>query len=87
MFFTYLSSDITIPLDFETEAHRGFAFVEFEDVADAAAAMDNMDEAELFGRTLKVNIARPIKVITFVLLFIFMVISDERWPLFKTSLG
>ena len=54
--------DITIPLDFETEAHRGFAFVEFEDVADAAAAMDNMDEAELFGRTLKVNIARPIKV-------------------------
>merc|ERR1711953_1155935 len=54
--------DITIPLDFETEAHRGFAFVEFEDVADAAAAMDNMDEAELFGRTLKVNIARPIKM-------------------------
>ena len=87
MFFTYLSSDITIPLDLETEAHRGFAFVEFEDVADAAAAMDNMDEAELFGRTLKVNIARPIKVISFVLLFIFMVILDERWPLFKTSLG
>jgi len=54
--------DITIPLDFETEAHRGFAFVEFEDVADAAAARDNMDEAELFGRTLKVNIARPIKM-------------------------
>ena len=46
-----------------------------------------MDEAELFGRTLKVNIARPIKVITFVLLFIFMLILDERWPLFKTSLG
>ena len=41
---SYISSDITIPLDFETEAHRGFAFVEFEDVADAAAAMDNMDE-------------------------------------------
>ena len=87
MFLFFLSSDITIPLDFETEAHRGFAFVEFEDVADAAAAMDNMDEAELFGRTLKVNIARPIKVITCVLSFTFMVISDERWPLFKTSLG
>jgi len=54
--------DITIPLDFETETHRGFAFVEYEDMADSAAAMDNMDEAELFGRTLKVNIARPIKV-------------------------
>ena len=61
---SYTLSDITIPLDFETEAHRGFAFVEFEDVADAAAARDNMDEAELFGRTLKVNIARPIKVRT-----------------------
>jgi len=54
--------DITIPLDFETEAHRGFAFVEYEELGDAAAAMDNMDEAELFGRTLKVNIARPIKM-------------------------
>ena len=49
--------------------------------------MDNMDEAELFGRTLKVNIARPIKVITFELLLIFIVILDERWPLFTTSLG
>ena len=57
-----MALDITIPLDFETEAHRGFAFVEFEELGDAAAAMDNMDEAELFGRTLKVNIARPIKV-------------------------
>ena len=64
IYITNIILDITIPLDFETEAHRGFAFVEFEDVADAAAAMDNMDEAELFGRTLKVNIARPIKVTT-----------------------
>lgn len=55
-------SDITVPLDFETEAHRGFAFVEYKEVGDAASAMDNMDDAELFGRTLKVNIARPIKV-------------------------
>lgn len=51
-----------MPLDFETEAHRGFAFVEYKEVGDAASAMDNMDDAELFGRTLKVNIARPIKV-------------------------
>ena len=64
-FYQPCLSDITIPLDFETEAHRGFAFVEFEDIADAAAARDNMDEAELFGRTLKVNIARPIKVTIF----------------------
>jgi len=54
--------DITVPLDFETEAHRGFAFVEYKETGDAASAMDNMDDAELFGRTLKVNIARPIKM-------------------------
>ena len=41
-----------------------------------------MDEAELFGRTLKVNIARPIKVIMSEVLLIFIVILDERWPLF-----
>ena len=29
--------------------------------------MDNMDDAELFGRTLKVNIARPIKVDSIIL--------------------
>ena len=40
-----------IPLDYETEKHRGFAFVEFEQAEDAAAAVDNMHESELFGRT------------------------------------
>lgn len=34
--------DIQIPLDYETEKHRGFAFVEFENAEDAAAAIDNM---------------------------------------------
>lgn len=34
--------DIQIPLDYETEKHRGFAFVEFESAEDAAAAIDNM---------------------------------------------
>ena len=34
--------DIQIPLDYETEKHRGFAFVEFELPEDAAAAIDNM---------------------------------------------
>nr|XP_039266820.1 peptidyl-prolyl cis-trans isomerase-like [Styela clava] len=51
--------DINIPLDYETEKHRGFAFVEFELEGDARAAIDNMNESELFGRTIKVNIARP----------------------------
>lgn len=34
--------DIQIPLDYETEKHRGFAFIEFELPEDAVAAIDNM---------------------------------------------
>lgn len=34
--------DIQIPIDYETEKHRGFAFIEFECAEDAAAAIDNM---------------------------------------------
>lgn len=34
--------DVQIPLDYETEKHRGFAFIEFEAAEDAAAAIDNM---------------------------------------------
>lgn len=34
--------DIQIPLDYESEKHRGFAFIEFESAEDAAAAIDNM---------------------------------------------
>ncbi|KAK6474337.1 peptidyl-prolyl cis-trans isomerase E [Huso huso] len=55
-------SDIQIPLDYETEKHRGFAFIEFEMAEDAAAAIDNMNEAELFGRTIRVNIAKPMRI-------------------------
>lgn len=55
-------TDITIPLDYSTQKHRGFGFVEFETKEDAAAAIDNMNESELFGRTIKVNVARPIRV-------------------------
>lgn len=52
-------TDITIPLDYSSQKHRGFAFIEFQLLEDAAAAMDNMNESELFGRTIRVNIARP----------------------------
>lgn len=53
--------DIQIPLDYETEKHRGFAFIEFELPEDANAAIDNMNESELYGRTVRVNLARPHK--------------------------
>ncbi|XP_013786126.1 peptidyl-prolyl cis-trans isomerase E-like, partial [Limulus polyphemus] len=54
--------DIQIPLDYETQKHRGFAFVEFELAEDAAAAIDNMNDSELFGRTVRVNLAKPMKI-------------------------
>lgn len=34
--------DVQIPLDYESEKHRGFAFIEFENAEDATAAIDNM---------------------------------------------
>ncbi|GAB1313281.1 hypothetical protein MFIFM68171_03491 [Madurella fahalii] len=43
------------------EPHRGFAYVEFEDVEDAKEAIDNMDQAELFGRVIKVSAAKAPK--------------------------
>lgn len=52
-------TDISIPLDYSTQKHRGFAFVEYGLVEDAAAAIDNMNESELHGRTIRVNVARP----------------------------
>jgi len=54
-------TDIQIPIDYETSKHRGFAFLEFELNEDAAAAIDNMNESELMGKTIRVNIAKPQK--------------------------
>jgi len=44
-----------------TDPHRGFGYVEFEQVADAREAIDNMDQSELFGRVIKVAAAKPQK--------------------------
>mmetsp|Transcript_14249 Transcript_14249/g.23591 ORF Transcript_14249/g.23591 Transcript_14249/m.23591 type:complete len:149 (+) Transcript_14249:88-534(+) len=38
--------------------HKGFGFVEFDDADDAAEALDNMDGADLMGRTLNVSLAQ-----------------------------
>lgn len=34
--------EIQMPVDYESQKHRGFAFIEFETAEDAAAAIDNM---------------------------------------------
>ncbi|CAD5227753.1 unnamed protein product [Bursaphelenchus xylophilus] len=52
---------ISVPLDYESGKHRGFGFVEFALAEDAAAAIDNMNDGELYGRTIRVNFARPPK--------------------------
>lgn len=54
--------DVQIPLDYETEKHRGFAFIEFELQEDAQAAIENMNDSELYGRTLRVNLAKPMRL-------------------------
>ncbi|KRZ86893.1 Peptidyl-prolyl cis-trans isomerase E, partial [Trichinella sp. T8] len=53
--------DVLIPLDFEVNKHRGFGFVEFELESDALAAVDNMNNSELFGKTIRVSFARAPK--------------------------
>ncbi|KAJ2726336.1 hypothetical protein GGI07_000648 [Coemansia sp. Benny D115] len=53
-------AQITMPPDpsSSTNPHRGFALLEFEDPEDALAAIDNMHDSELFGRTITVRPAR-----------------------------
>ena len=55
---TTVQVDVQIPMD-KNNSHRGFGFVEFDEKDDALAAIDNMHGAELAGRTLKCNIAKP----------------------------
>ncbi|GAQ89119.1 ATPase E1 [Klebsormidium nitens] len=54
--------DINTPLDQATQKHRGFGFITYMEAEDAAAALDNMNNAELYGRVLTVNVAQPIKI-------------------------
>ncbi|KAI0982647.1 hypothetical protein GJ496_011096 [Pomphorhynchus laevis] len=50
--------DVQMPLDYQTQKHRGFGFAEFELTEDATAAVDNLNGSEIFGRTLRVNLAK-----------------------------
>jgi len=51
--------EVNLPGSENERGHRGFGYVEFETAEDAAAAIDNMDQATLAGRTLSVAIAKP----------------------------
>lgn len=55
-------SEVQLPIDYQSEKHRGFAFVDYELPEDAQAAIDNMHDSELFGRTLRVNLAKPLRL-------------------------
>lgn len=66
--------DINLPKDYVKDSHRGFGFVEFELEEDALAATDNMNNAELFGRTLRVNTAKPPKTVGGKAVW-----NDENW--------
>ncbi|CAF0924957.1 unnamed protein product [Brachionus calyciflorus] len=58
-FIPFGENSAQIPLDFKTGKSRGFGFVEFESTDDAAAAIDNMNESEIYGRTIRVSFAKP----------------------------
>eukprot|EP01056_Protomagalhaensia_sp_Gyna25_P003303 Protomagalhaensia_sp_Gyna_25__3302@NODE_299_length_4005_cov_944_097075_g231_i0_p7_GENE_NODE_299_length_4005_cov_944_097075_g231_i0NODE_299_length_4005_cov_944_097075_g231_i0_p7_ORF_typecomplete_len130_score25_54RRM_1/PF00076_22/7_4e20RRM_5/PF13893_6/1_2e12RRM_7/PF16367_5/1_4e05Nup35_RRM_2/PF14605_6/6_5e03Nup35_RRM_2/PF14605_6/2_7e05RRM_8/PF11835_8/0_0082Limkainb1/PF11608_8/0_017OB_RNB/PF08206_11/0_047RRM_2/PF04059_12/0_059_NODE_299_length_4005_cov_944_097075_g231_i030713460 len=49
---------VEIPFNKQTNRNRGFGFVEYEEEHDAKTALENMNGAELMGRTLVVNLAR-----------------------------
>lgn len=53
--------EINMPLDYSTQKHKGFAFVEFEEKEDALSAIENMNDAEVCGKTIRVNMAKPLK--------------------------
>ena len=55
-------ADINMPIEYSSQKHRGFAFIEFESGEDAAHAIDNMNDSEICGKTVRVNIAKPLKV-------------------------
>lgn len=53
--------DVNLPMDYAKQKHKGFAFIEFQSPEDAADAIDNMDNSEILGRTIRVNIAKPMR--------------------------
>ncbi|MDA1195379.1 MAG: RNA-binding protein [Planctomycetota bacterium] len=52
-------TSVNVVMDRETGRPRGFAFVEMASSADAQSAIRALDGADLGGRNLKVNEAKP----------------------------
>ena len=50
---------VTIVTDRDTGRPRGFGFVEMSSSAEAQAAIEGLDNRDLGGRTLKINVAKP----------------------------
>ncbi len=52
-------SKVNIIMDKMTGKSKGFAFVEMDNDSDGQNAIDTLNNADLNGRNLKVNLARP----------------------------
>lgn len=52
-------TDVAIPLDRDTNRPRGFGFVTFDSRQAAEEAILNLDQTELDGRMIRVNVSRP----------------------------
>lgn len=50
--------NLEMPRDPGSIKHKGFGFVEYEEMNDAEQAIDNMHESEVFGNIIKVQKAR-----------------------------
>lgn len=50
---------ISLPIDREMDRPRGFAFVDMASPAQEEAVIETLDGAEWYGRTIRVNYARP----------------------------
>jgi len=52
-------SSVAVIIDRQTNQSKGFGFVEFDNDAEAKAAISALNGKEVGGRSLKVNEARP----------------------------
>ena len=54
--------NVQVARDFVKDKAKGFGFIEFESEEDTGAAIENMDGAELFGKTIHCKIAKNNKL-------------------------